>query len=380
MSLREYHFNGQVFNLLNMKGQLAFNEAIRPVLNTLAKQCILGKETQDISDIDKREYHVFKQGRGVVYFINKGIVPNGIEPNKEFFNALMKAAYAEQFTRGQDHKNPSYTGFIYGKCKYLGYRNLEETTIDRFDFFITSKDTRPSTKETHIRHQGSSKGRLAYQKSPEMRTAKMKRRNDFRQENGHFLRILMYGPNMHQRPLYDTFTKTSCEGLSLYNEIEQKEKVVNSYTIHHALFVNAKSVHKNGKEPSTYMNKMSYKSLQAEDVNEMLGCIVMGEDGHKIIHKTHQSDDIQGWFRRFERGECCWIPYHWTSEANYVRTTEWLVENIENYNEEDVMSYFDFVLGLTFTYEHVGIIKDSLLEEAKLNTTFDNEFNVEAIA
>lgn len=379
MSLRDYHFNGQRFNLFEMDGQIAFNEAIRPILNNLAKQCLLGKETQDISDIDKREYYVFKQGRGVVYFINKGIIPAGIEANKEFFNALMKAAYAEQFTHEQDHKNPSYTGYIYGKCKYLGYRNLDETTIDRFDFFITSKDTRPSTKEVHIRHQGTSKGRLAYQKSPEARTAKMKRRSNFRQENNHFLRILMYGPNMHQRPLYDTFTKTSCEGLSLYNEIEQKEKIVNSYTIHHALFVNAKSIHKSGKEPSTYMNKMSYKNLNAEDVNEMLGCIVMGEDGHKIIHKTHQSDDIQGWFRRFERGECCWIPYHWISEANYIRTTEWLVENIENYNEEDVVPYIDFVLGLTFTAEHVDIIKDTLLEEVKLKTTFDEEFDLTAI-
>ncbi len=112
----------------------------------------------------------------------------------------------------------------------------------------------------------------------------------------------------------------------------------------------------------------------------MMGCIVMGEDGHKIIHKTHQSDDIQGWFRRYERGECCWIPYHWTSEANYVRTTDWLVENIENYNEEDVVPYIEFVLGLTFSAEHVDIIKETLLEEVKLSTTFDREFDMASIA
>jgi hypothetical protein len=380
MSLRAYSFNGHTFNLYEMEGQIAFNKAIRPILNSLASQCLLGKETQDIADIDKREYYALKQGRGVVYFINKGIIPHGIEANKEFFNALMKAAYAEQYHDEVDHKNPSYTGYIYGKCKYLGYRNLDDTIVDRFDFFITSKDTRPATKETHIRHQGTSKGRLAYQKSPEARTAKMSKRRGYRQENGHFLRILMFGPNMYQRPLFDTFTKTSCEGLSLYNDIEQKEKTVNSYTIHHALFVNSKSIHKSGKEPSTYMNKMSYTNLQSEDVNEMLGCIVMGEDGHKIIHKTHQSDDIQGWFRRFERGECCWIPYHWISEANYLRTTEWLVENIENYNDEDVVSYFEFVMGLTFSYEHVDAIKATLLEEIKLVTRFDDAFNVEAIA
>jgi hypothetical protein len=379
MSLRDYQFNGQSFNLYEMDGQIAFNEAIRPVLNNLAKQCLLGKETQDIADIDKREYYSFKQGRGVVYFINKGIIPLGIDANKEFFNALLKAAYAEQYAGEPDHKNPSYTGYIYGKCKYLSYRNLDDTIVDRFDFFITSKDTRPATKETHIRHQGSSKGRLAYQKSPDVRTAKMKRSRVFRQENSHFLRVLMYGANMHQRPLFDTFTKTSCEGLSLYNDIEQREKVVNSYTIHHALFVNAKSVHKNGKEPSTYMNKMSYKNLEASDVNEMLGCIVMGEDGHKIIHKTHQSDDIQGWFRRFERGECCWIPYHWVSEAHYTRTTDWLVENIENFNDEDVVSYFDFVMGLTFTNEHVNAIKSTLVEEIRLKTKFNIEFDVTAI-
>jgi hypothetical protein len=119
-------------------------------------------------------------------------------------------------------------------------------------------------------------------------------------------------------------------------------------------------VHKDGAEPSKALNAKSYTKFEASLILEFMGMIALGEDGHKTIHKTHQHDDIQGWFRRYLRGEVFWIPFHWRNETNYRVTANWLVSNVEDLTLDDIVPYHKFVEMLSFTNDHKESIKETL--------------------
>ena len=336
-TLKEFKVYGNTYNLYFAEDQIKFNEEIRESLNLITPNRP-SPEQIDITDIDIREYSVYKNGASV-YYIHKSVIPlSWIEDgNKRVYQqAIIKAALVEVALN--KNKEKSFVNFIYTQDKYSHreVRMLSHTILDRLDKFYCLFETKiiNGVQKQMVRHSGTSLGNKELSKET---------RGKNRSDNNLFIRVLMYGPDFFERPLFDTLTRNLMENHTVYNVLEKKHYTVSTYTLHHALFSNGKSVNKYGKEPSAYLNKKHYMSFDSDQVNELLGCIALGEDGHKIIHATHREDDINGWINRYKRGECFWIPYHWISRSTYEQTTQWLLSKIEDYTEVDIVDYDDFI-------------------------------------
>lgn len=330
-TLKEFQYQGKTYNLFIEEDQIKFNEVVRSDLDMIKSSRPMPDQI-DITDIDIREYSVYKNG-ATFYYIHKSIIPlSWIESTDKriYQQAIIKAALVEIALN--KNKEDSFVNFIYTQDKFI-YREarmLGSTILDRLDKFRCGFEQRSGSTTKHIRHHGTVNG-------------DKHRRKRNRIENNLFIRVMMYGPEYYERPLFDPFTRNLIENYTIFNELENTHITVSTYTLHHALFSNGKSVNKYGTEPSTYLNQQHYASFTKEQVNEMLGCVALGEDGHKIIHATHREDDINGWLKRYKRGECFWIPYHWISEDMYNKTTKWLTEHVEDYQEEDIVPYLDFI-------------------------------------
>jgi hypothetical protein len=338
ITLKEFEYNGEFYNLFTDVDQIKFNTSIRGFLNNI-HQRKSNPTSIDITETDIREYSVYKSG-GAVYYIDKSIMPvswlNNKANLKVFQQAIIKAAMVEIALN--KNESISFVNGIYTQDKLVHReaRMSKATVLDRLDKFRCGFESKTVGAETFkiVRHFGTTEGQLAYSNT---------RRQKNRSENNHFIRVLMYGPTYHERPLFDPFTRNLMENYTVYNEQEERHITVSTYTLHHALFINGKSVNKYGDEPSKYLNQSMYQNYTYDQVTELMGCIALGEDGHKIIHATHRQDDIKGWISRYKRGECFWIPYHWINQENYQQTINWLVDNVENFTEELALSYTDFV-------------------------------------
>lgn len=350
-TLKHFVYKNKAHDLSTLEGCEDLYRDLGPLLSKMTKGLEPGPKLKPVSDFDKRMFCVAKNPPST-YYIDCRVVPDFLD-NDIGLKALLKMAMISNYLNDHNH----FTKFVYGtdKNEYQIIRGIKHDDYDRFDSFECRYENRYSGTENEkrvIRHFGTKHGIIAYQKSPKVKKRKKLSREDTRNENNIFIRVLMNGPQFVNRPLIDPFTKSNIESIKLVNDIDEREYTINTYTLHHCIFVNGTSIHKDGNEPSKALNTRSFTKFDITTILEFMGMIALGEDGHKIIHKTHYHDDIQGWFRRYLRGEVQWIPFHWRNERNYNQTVEWLIGQVTDLSKEDFPDYCRFVNLLSFTVDH----------------------------
>jgi uncharacterized UPF0160 family protein len=334
INIKNFNFNGVDYNLHVDEDQLKFNAETRQIFNKHNLE-----EYPDgfctTSEIIK-DFEIYKNGN-TRYYIHKNIIPkmwlSDSKNIKIYLQSIIKSAMIEVYLNKHE-EDKSFSKYIYthDKDTHILYRKISKTYVDRLDMFKCNFEMTDGVKS--IRHFGTKIGSYCYSNN---------RRENNRAENNNFVRALMYGPNFLNRPLFDPFTRNLMENYSLFNEEKQETITVSTYSLHHALFANGKSINKYDNEPSKFLNQTIYTNYSKEVILEMLGCIALGEDGHKIIHATHRQDDVIGWINRYKRGECFWIPYHWINESNYNDTITWLSKCNKNVDITTFCKYADFI-------------------------------------
>lgn len=333
-TLKEFKIFGDTLNLYRQEDQIKSATLVGPMCDRLISG-FKGKTLQqlDLTSTDIRAYAVYKSG-STVYYVSKDIIPlSWLEDSANlsiYLQAIIKSAMVDIAL----NKEVKYTNFIYtyDKLTHRQARNVPDTILDVFSTFRCGFEAKKLGNEEvkTIRHFGTAGG------STTMRAAN-------RTQNNLFIRVMMYGSEFYERPLIDPFTRSTIENYQLYNEEKKEYITVSTYSLHHALFIDGTSVNKYGVEPSSYLNKKSFREFTLEETIELMGCIALGEDGHKIIHATHRKDDVQGWIKRYKRGECYWIPLHWLNETEYKKTVDWICNNNENLEVDQFPSYSEFV-------------------------------------
>jgi len=373
-TVKNFVYNGRSHDLSSLEGCASLYSELSNLLALMSKNIEPDEKLKHVSEFDKRRYRVVRNPPST-YYVDCRIVPDFLD-NDVGLKALLKMAMMSNFSNDRSH----ISKFIYGtdKNEYQVLRGINTDDYDRFDTFDCRFENRYSGTENEkrvIRHFGTKHGIIAYQKSPKVKKRKKLNREDTRNENNVFIRVLMNGPQFFNRPLIDPFTKTNIESIKLFNDIDEREYTINTYTLHHCIFVNATSIHKDGNEPSKALNTRSFTKFDITTILEFMGMVALGEDGHKIIHKTHYHDDIQGWFRRYMRGEVQWIPFHWKNERNYNQTVDWLVNHVSDLSKDDFPDYCRFINLLSFTIEHRSDIELAIGYSPESFTTFT--YNVE---
>lgn len=373
---RSVNYSGKEYNLSLFNSVEELHTELQPVLQRLANQNKnIPKETVTIDTLDPRQWIKVSVGRP--YYIHNSIVPSEYLSDVAFHKAIIKVAFMEQYKAERiPQTTPTFSSFIYGHDKQtnLKARRLDETYVDRFDYFKGCREMKKTGSfpgQYIIRHGGTVKGSTA---------RGTERRASFRDENIEFLRVLMQGPDHVNRVLHCPMTMVPLEGFKIKNNITGDVHKPTCFELHHAKFVDGKSELKNGTDPSKYLNTMSYKNFTAEVIDEFLGMITLSTSAHSMLHKTHYNDDMQGWLGRYKQGNLNSIPYHWKSEAKYGKTTKWLMDNCENYTEDDVTDWPTFNGNNTFTQEQINDMlgkmtkdqaQDALFEFAKLDRDID---------
>lgn len=359
MSLKKFTYQNSEYNLFAIEGCIDLLNAAMPEINLVCRSIKPSEKKMHVSEFDKRVYSVVVNSPSS-YYIHRLSIPESFD-TPVGHKAIVKLAMTAMYLKSEC----ILPKFIYttDKAEYQSARGISKDDYDRLDVFrcqTETKDRGTDKEKSVVRHFGTFEGQLAYAKLPKSRSRRKLSREETRNENNHFIRVMMNGPDFSQRPITDPFNRSLIESVELFNDLEGKAYSVNTYTLHHCLYVNSTSVYKDGAEPSKALNTKSYTKFEPAMILEFMGMIALGEDGHKTIHKTHYHDDIQGWFRRYMRGEVFWIPFHWRNEANYRKTTAWLLKHVDDLSADDLPSYFDFVKSLSFTDEHKEAIRVTL--------------------
>lgn len=252
--------------------------------------------------------------------------------NQKWFQLLIKIAMFDNISTGL---KCNISQFIYAKDKkaYIEARNAKQTTRDRFDKFMCRfAFSKPSGSQL-IRHCGTAHGQSAYSSE---------RRSGFRESNKEFLHGLMYGFtvfNMNRR-LICPMEGTQCEKVPKFNTDTMLIEFKDCYEIHHARFDQTGSIYKT-VSPSEYINKSDFRDYSQEVLEEFLGCIVLSENSHGIVHDS-PTDGLDGWFARRKYNACFYIPYHWISKANYNETLKYLESVCKNFKAAKALTYAEF--------------------------------------
>lgn len=341
-TLKEFKLFNETFNLYRQADQIK----VATLIGTMCERLITSDTSKpplqlDLTSVDNRDYSIYKSG-STVYYISKSIVPlswlEDLTNLQIYLQAIIKSAMVDISL----NKSTKYTQRIYtfDKLVHRQCRNIPDTVLDNLSSFRCGFEAKKLANETvkTVRHFGTETGALLYNNS---------RRAENRSQNNLFIRVMMYGSEFYERPLIDPFTRSTIENYQLYNEEKKEYITVSTYSLHHALFVDGTSVNKYGVEPSSYLNKKSFRDFSLEETIELMGCVALGEDGHKIIHATHRKDDVNGWINRYKRGECYWIPLHWLNEIEYKKTINWICSNNENLEIDQFPIYSDFVKANT---------------------------------
>lgn len=354
------------YDIGTVEGAESFHADHSDLLTTLSTSLPVPKRTIEATDIDQRLYVAVTVG--TKYFVDRRIIPLEEQDNPAFHRALVKAAFFDNFVSPKNEESAkNFVWHIYGSDKKtnLEARGLDCSYLDRFDRFIGMRErfsSGPKEGMYKIRHggtrDGGSKRKLIVSKSN-------------RDSNLTFLRLLANGPNGLQKSLRCPHFGTSLEGTQpMFDSIGGEEKCMSFFEIHHAMYVNGESVHKASKDPSAYINRVDFRQMTADVVNEFLHCIILSTSYHAMIHKLQRHDDIQGWYGRFLRDEIQVLPYHWRCKHNYNKTVKWLCENVDAYTEDDIISWEDFVQLNTFSSEHKRQIMHEMTPEQRAKVQF----------
>lgn len=338
-TLKEFKLFNDTLNLYKQEDQLKSAALVGPMCERLISSNKAATPKQiDLTSTDIREYAVYKSG-STVYYISRQIVPLSWLEDSTNFSVYLQAIIKSAMVDIALNKEVKYTNYIYtfDKLTHRQARNIPDTVLDVFSSFRCGFESKKMGGEEvkAVRHFGTVCGPTTLNAAN-------------RSQNNLFIRVMMYGAEFYERPLIDPFTRSTIENHQLFNEEKKEYITVSTYSLHHALFTDGTSVNKYGVEPSSYLNKKSFRDFTIEETVELMGCIALGEDGHKIIHATHRKDDVNGWINRYKRGECYWIPPHWLSETEYNKTVNWICSNNEELIVEQFPSYADFIKSNSF--------------------------------
>lgn len=225
------------------------------------------------------------------------------------------------------------SSFIFTKDKkqLADARGLGKNVFDRFDTFRCTPDG-----IGNFRKNGSRNGPMA---------VSLNRRN----QNKIFLHLLMYGEYIEGADLTCALTGEIVNSIKTFNEVMGIYEYPDIFQLHHVLYAKGVSTSKtNNTDPSEYLNKGLYCDFPHDVVVELMGCIVLSENSHSRIHKVQRNDDINGWLKKYKRGDLAYLPYHWKSEENYNNTVKILTERCRFFNSViSAPSYNDFIISNT---------------------------------
>lgn len=359
-------YEGEEYNISLLSDVQLLHAKLSPKLNMLCSGEKPYHRYTPIEKLDVREYESVTVG--TEYKVSRKIIPLSDLDNPLFHKVIVKVGFYEIFIDPKNDKSETcFVHFIYGKDKKtnLEARGLDLNIVDRLDRFKGArekKSTGPFKGKYIIRHTGTHEGAIKRSNA---------RRAENRSDNMEFLRVLMNGPNKVSRALHCPKFGNNVEFYNtIFNAITGEYRDIAFFEIHHAKFINGESTHKNGKDPSNAINRTNYKNMSADVINEFLHCIVLSNNYHSMIHKSHRHDDIQGWYGRLKRGEIGFIPYHWISKSKYEKTIKWILDNVDGYTEEDIIPWEDFVSMNSFSEEEKNRILNDLPKETRSNANF----------
>lgn len=365
--------NNISYNISRLDDVEVLHKIATPVLNAVVAPLQMPAEESMIHKIPQALYETVTVG--TQYYVHRSLLSALAEifpgnDTKVINKALVKIAFCEQFknfSTDATTKAAKFTSFMFGHDKKVNLeaRGRDLRYIDRFDYFKGCRELKkvPGGDDYYIiRHGGTSKGANAYSGLPERRKANADARASTRSTNMKFLRALMYGPKNVNQALHCPYHRFQIEEHEMVSLIKQAASQT-CFELHHAKFVNGKSTTKGQKDPSYYMNKADYTNFDAETINEMLGIISLSRCYHGKIHKFVQHDDIQNWIHRYSIGSVSEIPHHWKNQKFYEQTIDWLIEQCDNYTEDNAMTWEEFNAENAFTDAERDLIIDSLTED-----------------
>ena len=231
-----------------------------------------------------------------------------------------------------------FSKLIYLKDKYANNRKVSETSVDRSDTFIPYLE-----KGKCLRFQGTKVGSGKYN---------VAQGEKYRENNKEFLRVLHNGPKSAKLPIKCHYNNSILEGIEVYSYTRGETIILDEFEVHHCLLKNnnsyyynidKKCIDKKSKDPSEYLNSLSYNNFTNNIVSEFMGSILLSVSKHSTLHKTETSDGIDRWLDRYNKGICESIPYAWKSENNYIEVLNWISINCSKVDITRFLNYNQFI-------------------------------------
>lgn len=227
------------------------------------------------------------------------------------------------------------TKYVYCKDKYAEIRNISESSVDRFDTFRSTKNNHSGV----YRHNGTFSGAVA---------KKCARREIVKDGNIPVLYMMQYGPAyaVIDMPL-------CCSSKGALMEYRGKTMAAD---IHHVVCIDKSSYYavleKNDRgvrglsgktnEPSALLASCNYKDFSEQQWSELLGCILLSNNSHRLVHKDANSD-IAWWFSKPTDMGTESLPYAWHSEFNYNEVLSWIKHECNNIDLSKFLTYDEFI-------------------------------------